>query len=208
MENLVKNITPSVSLPSGISCRITMIKAAGGVPLLKSMNCNLKGKDHPSYKHGLSHSREHNIWCGIRGRVLNPKYPSYHYYGGRGIQMYAPWIHDLKLFTDYIRSLPFYDTLGYTLDRINNDGNYEPGNLRWASKHIQSTNTKVRKNSHVGLIGTTKNKNKKNPWSSIIKVNNKQIFLGNFKTAREAAAIRDNYIVANNLTEYRLNNIN
>lgn len=61
-------------------------------------------------------------------------------YGGRGIYVHAEWVVDRLAFIDYIAALPGSDNAAYSLDRINPDGNYVPGNLRWASKLVQALN--------------------------------------------------------------------
>ncbi len=77
---------------------------------------------------------------GIKYRCYNPNCPSYHRYGGRGISLYAGWLNDFESFYQYISALAGYGEWGLTLDRINNDGNYEPGNLRWATGVQQQQN--------------------------------------------------------------------
>ena len=59
--------------------------------------------------------------------------------------MFAEWIHDFQKFYDYVSKLPHFGEEGYTLDRIDNDGNYEIGNLRWADKTTQSRNRRGRR---------------------------------------------------------------
>ena len=66
--------------------------------------------------------------------------------------MFAEWIHDFQKFYDYVSKLPHFGEEGYTLDRIDNDGNYEPDNLRWADRKTQSRNT--RRNIIVEYQGT------------------------------------------------------
>lgn len=57
----------------------------------------------------------------------------YHNYGGRGITVYLNWLKDIKIFIEYLATLPEYDSPLLVLDRIDNDGNYEPGNLRFTT---------------------------------------------------------------------------
>ncbi|MBQ7705889.1 MAG: hypothetical protein IJT73_10795 [Selenomonadaceae bacterium] len=72
-------------------------------------------------------------------------------YGGRGITVYPAWIDDFQAFYDYVSKLEHFGETGYTLDRIDNDGNYEPDNLRWADAKTQQRNT--RKNVFVEYQG-------------------------------------------------------
>lgn len=73
----------------------------------------------------------------MKFRCDNPKYKGYHRYGGRGIKVHEEWSHDFRAFYKYIGEPP---TTMHSLDRIDNDGNYEPGNVRWATKHQQDNN--------------------------------------------------------------------
>lgn len=93
--------------------------------------------------HGLYGHPLHKVWDSIIQRCTNPKSGSYDRYGGRGISMCEEWRHDLPAFYDYVSALPHCGEKGYSLDRINNDGNYEPGNLRWATSKEQQRNTRL-----------------------------------------------------------------
>lgn len=86
-------------------------------------------------------SREYYIWTGLKQRCLNPKSKDFHKYGARGIQVHPPWIHD---FVTFLRDVGRCPGPGYSLDRYpDNDGNYEPGNVRWATTSEQNRNTRV-----------------------------------------------------------------
>lgn len=79
----------------------------------------------------------------IKARIFNKDTNAYKNYGGRGIKMHQEWVDDFKAFEKYI-----LDTLGdrpedATIDRIDNEGNYEPGNLRWATAEIQGQNRRT-----------------------------------------------------------------
>jgi len=102
----------------------------------KSCGC-LKKKNN--FKHGDIKSKEYNAWTGAKQRCFNKKDPSYKNYGGRGITMCSRWANDYTKFLKDMGRCPD----GYTLDRIDNDGNYEPDNCRWASRKTQSQNTRT-----------------------------------------------------------------
>lgn len=86
--------------------------------------------------HGMSRTRLYNIWNGIKDRCNNPKFKDYPYYGGRGIT-YHP---SFETFEGFLAGIPDGYSDDLTIDRINTDGNYEPGNLRWASRMVQGSN--------------------------------------------------------------------
>lgn len=79
---------------------------------------------------------------------------SYARYGGRGIAVCDEWRHDFQAFHDYVTQLPNYGEKDYTLDRIDNNGNYEPGNVRWATPTQQNRNTRT--NRTITYNGETK----------------------------------------------------
>lgn len=84
---------------------------------------------------------EYRCWERIKQRCLNQKNKVYKYYGGRGIKMYGPWIASYAEFLNYIlSSIGRRPSNKYSIDRIDNDGNYTPGNLRWATQSQQNFN--------------------------------------------------------------------
>ena len=93
-------------------------------------------------KHGMCRTSIYNTWCGMLARCYNSECKSYPCYGGRGIKVYPDWINDFQAFYDYVSQLENFGVEGYTLDRIDNEGNYEPGNLRWADIKAQNRNTR------------------------------------------------------------------
>lgn len=90
--------------------------------------------------HGLTGNRFYQKWERIKNRCYCKSNPRYADYGGRGIKMYEEWINSPEKFVEYVSNLPNSENTEYSLDRINNDGNYEPGNLRWADKYTQARN--------------------------------------------------------------------
>lgn len=82
---------------------------------------------------------EYIAWIDMKARCLNPKSPAYGYYGRRGVNICPQWINDFKAFFGNVGLRP---NQKYSLDRINNNGNYEPGNVRWATRLDQANNTR------------------------------------------------------------------
>ena len=85
------------------------------------------------------------LWQGIKQRCYNPKEKGYRWYGARGIIMYEPWINDRQLFKKWILDNLGHRPEGYSIDRIDVNGNYEPDNLRWADKATQLYNRRCTK---------------------------------------------------------------
>lgn len=123
----------------------------------------LKKQSELTATHRMTGTRIHGIWLGMKHRCENPKNSSYKNYGGRGIKVCAEW-------QTFINFYNWSITNGYaedlTIDRINNDGNYEPSNCRWIDRKSQSNNT--RKNHYLTYKGQTKSMSE---WADIIGIN-------------------------------------
>ena len=128
------------------------------------------------------------------GRCYNLKNKHYQSYGGRGISVCTDW-QDLANFVSWAEETYIE---GMTMDRINNDGNYEPTNIRWADKTTQQLNQRIQKNNTSGYVGVHWDKSK-DKWIAQIKVNTKKVYIGSFLTIEEAVQARDNYIIENKL---------
>lgn len=93
--------------------------------------------------HGKRSHPLYSVWCGIKTRCNNKSRPDYKYYGGRGICISGEFSGDFNAWFYYVISLDGYSDRvekNLTIDRINNNKNYERGNLRWATKLQQVKN--------------------------------------------------------------------
>lgn len=84
-----------------------------------------------------SHKKEYWAWCDMIARCTRATHRKWKYYGGRGIVIYDEWRKSFQRFFDDVGPAP-HPRL--SIDRINNDGNYEPGNVRWATYREQNNN--------------------------------------------------------------------
>lgn len=96
-------------------------------------------------KNGLSNTRLYRIYMGMLRRCGDPKCKSYKNYGGRGIVVCEDWSFDFQSFYNWALSNGYSDDL--SIERINNNGNYEPSNCKWATRIEQNNNT--RRNKYV-----------------------------------------------------------
>lgn len=88
------------------------------------------------------HKSEFFMWMNIKARCYKKNHPEYKNYGKRGIKMCDEWLNSFERFFNYIGLRP---SGKLSLDRIENDGNYEPGNVRWATDEVQNNNRRANK---------------------------------------------------------------
>lgn len=150
-------------------------------------------------KHGLSSHVLFGTWSGMIQRCTNKIHMYYNDYGGRGITVCDRWLNVANFIEDM---LPTFQK-GLTLDRKDNDRGYSKDNCRWVENKIQHRNTrKIRSTNTSGYRGVSFY-NLCNKWYSRICVDYKNIYLGRFNTAIEAARAYDDYIIKNNLEHTR-----
>lgn len=95
---------------------------------------------------GKNRTSMYTRWLMMKRRCYHEGAADYPRYGGRGIRVCDEWRHDFQAFADYMGEPP---GPGYSMDRINNDGNYEPGNVRWATAHQQRMNQRRMKRPQI-----------------------------------------------------------
>lgn len=143
-------------------------------------------------KDGTHNGYIYHLYYDILSRCHNLNNKVYYNYGGRGISVFAEWRekNGFEKFRSYILSeLGHKPSSDYTLDRIDNDKGYEPGNIRWANRLTQIINRRRSQRSSSGFMGVYWDKpNRK--WRACIGVKNKNIGLGRFDTLEEAVSAR------------------
>ena len=101
--------------------------------------------------HGMSYTAEHRAWTRMKRDCLNVNTPGYFRYGGRGINVCPEWVASFEAFYRHIGTRP---STRHSVDRIDCNGHYEPGNVRWATQKQQSLNRRA--SIRVTIDGKTK----------------------------------------------------
>lgn len=99
-------------------------------------NHDHRGEKNPAFRHGQSKTPEYKVWSDIKSRCLNPNNKEYHCYGGRGITVCSRWRNDFVNFISDMGKRP----VGYTLERVEVNGNYSPSNCKWVPSNQQPWN--------------------------------------------------------------------
>ncbi len=117
-----------------------------------SCGCLQKARAAESQRtHGMSHVPGYHVWCKMLARCLNPNTADYERYGERGIGVCDRWQTSFAAFLSDMGPRP---SLSHSIDRKDNDGNYEPGNCRWATRTEQNRNKRT--NRLLTFNGQTK----------------------------------------------------
>lgn len=106
---------------------------------------------------GCSNERLYDVYCKMIDRTTNKRNKMYKHYGARGIKVCNEWLNDYQLFKKWAYENGYNDKApkrSLSIDRINNDGNYEPSNCRWVDEKVQHNNTS--RNRYITYNGITK----------------------------------------------------
>lgn len=152
------------------------------------------GERNPYYRHGLSQHPHFGTWYRMVRRCTSASEISYKNYGARGIEVCSEWL-DPAVYIRYVETvLGPKPGSNYSIDRIDNDGDYRPGNIRWATRSIQNGNQRQRvcDGYPVGLTGARGIRliEKTGHYQARIH-RGREITVGTYPTLEEAIAARE-----------------
>lgn len=150
----------------------------------KSCGCR-QGK----YKHGMYKTKEYFIWSQMIQRCTNPKDKGYKYWGGRGISVCKRWLSFANFYKDMGKK-----PKNYSIDRINNDGNYCPSNCRWASRQDQAFNQRHALGISMERYIFCDNRKRQRKWHVVIDNSRHKYYSKYYKTKDEAIKDRNKHI--------------
>lgn len=170
-----------------------------GITSGRARSCGCYARESRSERmltHGMSETRFYKIWVGMRQRCYNEKDTGYKYYGGRGITVCDRWNKFENFYDDmyesYLKHVKEHGEENTSIDRIDNNGNYEPSNCRWTNQTKQLINQRERSDNTSGHTGVSWNK-LRNKWRAYITIDGKIKHLGYFVEKEMAIRVRRAY---------------
>ncbi|MEM7556751.1 MAG: hypothetical protein AAF378_22155 [Cyanobacteria bacterium P01_A01_bin.84] len=165
-----------------------------GMSLIEAICYVSPPKGKPNFKHGRTSKKGrpyylYKLWDEMKQRCFNPNSISYKNYGARGITMYQPWVDNYQSFENYILGNLGERPEEHSIDRIDTDGNYEPGNIRWANNTIQAITRRKSKRNKSGVVGVSWNRHR-NKWLAHISIKGKSKCIGAFHNKEDAIKTR------------------
>lgn len=124
-------------------CDCGTVKSVRSMSLLNggSQSCGcLRNGSSNTRSHGMTGTPEFVAWQNMKARCYSLSCIQFKDYGGRGISVCDEWLHDFQAFYDHVGPRP---SSQHSLDRIDNNGDYEPGNVRWATRAQQNSNRRI-----------------------------------------------------------------
>lgn len=144
---------------------------------------------NPIESHGMHDTKEYRSWVSMKTRCYNSNHQEYFRYGDKGVTVCDRW---RQSFSNFYKDMGDKPSPRHTLDRINPEKGYEPGNCRWATPYEQTMNRRKNKNNKSGYVGVS---GSPYGWRAYGMYDGKSLSFGTYDTPEEAAYIRDQFMM-------------